>query len=68
MRAQSDDRQDAPAAGEAAGRVAGDFAVEMRAHPVSTRVSKPANDDARLLEEVEHPATAAVTPKRVDND
>jgi hypothetical protein len=40
----------------------------MRTYPVSTRVNKPANDDAGLLEEVEPPETAVVTPKGVDED
>jgi hypothetical protein len=38
----------------------------MRAYPVSTRVNKPANDDAALIEEVEPPETAAGVPKGVD--
>jgi putative SOS response-associated peptidase YedK len=43
-------------------------ADEMRAYPVSTRVNKPANDDAGLIREVGPPEIAAVTPKGVDED
>ncbi len=43
-------------------------ADEMRAYPVSTGVNKPANDDAKLIDEVEPPETAVGTPKGVDED
>jgi putative SOS response-associated peptidase YedK len=56
---------EAPGAGELLKPYPAD---EMRAYPVSTRVNKPANDDAGLIEEVRPPETAAGTPSGVDED
>jgi putative SOS response-associated peptidase YedK len=41
---------------------------DMRVYPVSTRVNRPVNDDAALIEEVEPPETTDVTPKGIDED